>query len=114
MRVAFTLLLSSSELIGLNPSRQNVEVEIELYGIPRHRFGAPKATVKVPGDPFTLHQVIQALVAQCPELSQDAELLGSRFRSMIACINDDTFLSSPNDMIRGSDHVMLLSADAGG
>ena len=84
-------------------------MHVEFFGVPRERAGIPAVEVQAE----TLGQLLEKLAAQVPPLAEfvDANRLHPLF---VANLNGDCFVSDPATPLRESDHVLILSADAGG
>jgi molybdopterin converting factor small subunit len=84
-------------------------MHVEFFGIPRERAGI--AGIDVQAD--TLGQLLGILVARIPRLG---ELVGGNqlHPAVVANLNGDRFVSDPTTPLRENDHVLILSADAGG
>ena len=84
-------------------------MHVEFFGLPRERAGIYGVEVQAE----TLGQLLEKLAAQIPPLAEfvDANRLHPLF---VANLNGDCFVSDPATPLRESDHVLILSADAGG
>jgi len=82
---------------------------VEFLGIPRERAGISELEV----DGETLGQVLATLRARFPSLR---ELITPRglHPSVAASLNGDAFVSDPDTALDADDHLIILSADAGG
>ena len=84
-------------------------MHVEFLGIPRERAGVSDIDIEAE----TLGQLLGTLAVRFPELRElitDAGL----HPSVAANLNGDEFVSDLNRLLRPNDHVILLSADAGG
>jgi molybdopterin converting factor small subunit len=84
-------------------------MHVEFLGIPRERAGVSDIEIEAE----TLGQLLGTLAVRFPELRElitDAGL----HPSVAANLNGDEFVSDLNRLLRPNDHVILLSADAGG
>ena len=84
-------------------------MHVEFLGIPRERAGVSDIEIEAE----TLGQLLGTLAVRFPELRElitDAGL----HPSVAANLNGDEFVSDLNSLLRPNDHVILLSADAGG
>jgi molybdopterin converting factor small subunit len=82
---------------------------VEFLGIPRERAGI--AELEIEAD--TLGQLLESLVMRCPALA--ALITVDRLHPSIAAnLNGDEFVSDPATPLAESDHLLILSADAGG
>jgi len=84
-------------------------MHVEFLGIPRERAGVSEVEIEAE----TLGQLFGTLAIRFPELR---ELIteGGLHPSVAANLNGDEFVSDPNRLLAANDHVILLSADAGG
>ena len=84
-------------------------MHVEFLGVPRERAGIAEVDVEAE----TLGGLIGALATRMPGL---AELIaGDRLHpSLSASLNGDRFISDPATPLAHEDHVLILSADAGG
>ena len=84
-------------------------MHVEFLGIPRERAGISEVEVEA----NTLGQLLGTLAARFPALREliAADCLHA---SIAANLNGDTFVSDPNTSLGPDDHLLLLSADAGG
>ena len=82
---------------------------VEFLGIPRERAGISELEV----DAATLGQLLLTLVTRCPGLG--ALMTADGFHPSIAAnLNGDAFVSDPATPFAEGDHLLILSADAGG
>jgi molybdopterin converting factor small subunit len=84
-------------------------MRVEFFGIPRERVGLSEVEVEADN----LGQLFAVLATRFPALR---ELITTRGldSSIAASLNGDTFVSDPNTSLAADDHVLLISADAGG
>ncbi|HVQ13106.1 MAG TPA: MoaD/ThiS family protein [Vicinamibacterales bacterium] len=82
---------------------------VEFLGIPRERAGISELEV----DAATLGQLLGALTTRCPALSGLMTADGLH-PSIAANLNGDAFIKDPKTPLAESDHLLILSADAGG
>jgi molybdopterin converting factor small subunit len=82
---------------------------VEFLGVTRERAGVAELDVQA----NNLGQLLETLAARMPRL---AELIAvDRLHpSLAASLNGDRFISDPATPLRDEDHVLILSADAGG
>ena len=83
---------------------------VEFLGLPRERVGISEMEVRAE----TLGQLLTALTAQLPGF---AALVAGDHRlhpSIAANLNGDRFVSDLGTALADDDHVLILSADAGG
>ena len=84
-------------------------MQVEFFGIPRQRAGVSELQIQAD----TLGQLLTILAARMPVLSE--LISGSHLNSaFVASLNGDRFISDPETPLRDSDHLLILSADAGG
>jgi molybdopterin converting factor small subunit len=82
---------------------------VEFLGVPRQRAGISELEVQAE----TLGQMLNVLVTRFPAFA--ALVAHDRLHpSMAANLNGDRFVSDPDTALLADDHVLLLSADAGG
>ena len=82
---------------------------VEFLGIPRERAGISELELEAE----TLGQVLWALSARCPGLSEFITDRGLH-PSIVANLNGDEFVSALDTRLAQDDHLLILSADAGG
>ncbi len=82
---------------------------VEFFGVTRERAGVAELYVQAE----SLGQLLETLAARMPGL---AELIAvDRLHpSLAASLNGDRFISDPATPLGDDDHVLILSADAGG
>ena len=84
-------------------------MHVELLGIPRERVGVAALEIEA----HTLGEALRALASRYPPFRE--LLCGGRLHPSIAAnLNTDTFVSDPATPLRSDDHLLILSADAGG
>ena len=84
-------------------------MHVEFFGLPRERAGTPAVEVQAE----TLGQLLETLAAEIPPLAEFVE--ANRLHSALAAnLNGDRFVSDPATPLGENDHVLILSADAGG
>jgi len=84
-------------------------MHVEFLSVPRRLTGTSHIEVKAE----TLGQLLTTLAAQFPELGTFITL-DRLHPSFVASLNGDQFVSDPETALDESDHVLILSADAGG
>ena len=84
-------------------------MHVEFLGIPRERAGISQVEVQAE----TLGELLGMLAAQCPPLRELISAEGLH-PSVAANLNGDEFVRDLSRPLRKDDHVLLLSADAGG
>lgn len=84
-------------------------MHVEFLGVPRERAGIAELDVEADN----LGRLLATLAARMPGL---AELIAvDRLHpSLAASLNGDRFISDPATPLGDDDHVLILSADAGG
>jgi molybdopterin converting factor small subunit len=84
-------------------------MHVELFGVPRERAGISGVEIQAE----TLGQLLEKLAARVPPL---AEFIGANrlHPVFVANLNGDRFVSDPATPLREDDHLLILSADAGG
>jgi molybdopterin converting factor small subunit len=83
---------------------------VEFLGIPRERAGIAEVEIEAE----TLGQLLGALATRYPAL---ADLISADRRlhsSLAANLNGDVFVRDPATLFHKDDHLLILSADAGG
>jgi molybdopterin converting factor small subunit len=82
---------------------------VEFLGVPRQRAGISELEVQA----NTLGQMLTVLATRFPGFA--ALVAHDRLHpSMAANLNGDRFVSDPATVLLDGDHVLILSADAGG
>src|SRR4051812_50083752 len=84
-------------------------MHVEFLGIPRERAGV--ADLDVEAD--TLGQLLDVLADRFPDLRALIPN-GELHPSIVANLNGDAFVSDPKLEFAEDDHLLILSADAGG
>ena len=84
-------------------------MHVEFLAVPRRLAGTSQVEVQAE----TLGQLLTSLAVQFPSLGQFITLdrLDPVF---VASLNGDQFVSDPQTLLGEDDHVLILSADAGG
>jgi molybdopterin converting factor small subunit len=83
---------------------------VEFFGITRQRVEA--AVVEVAGG--SLGEVLRTVRRRFPLLAELITADGHLHPSLAANVNGDVFVSDPTTPLRPDDHLLILSADAGG
>jgi molybdopterin converting factor small subunit len=87
-----------------------MEVEVELFGIPRARAGVARTTAA--GQ--CLGDVLENLAQRFPQLAETC-IDGRRLRpNFTANVRGQRFVTSPDTRLAEGDTVLILSLDAGG
>ena len=82
---------------------------VEFLGVSRERAGIPELELRAE----TLGQLLASLAARLPSLSEIIE--GDRLHpAFVANVNGDRFVRDPATALADDDHILILSADAGG
>jgi molybdopterin converting factor small subunit len=84
-------------------------MHVEFLGVSRERAGVAEADIQAE----TLGCLLGTLAARMPRL---AELItvDRLHPSLAANLNGERFISDPETPLQDEDHVLILSADAGG
>jgi molybdopterin converting factor small subunit len=84
-------------------------MHVEFLGIPRERVGTSELEIEAE----TLGQLLGTLAARYPVFGE--LMAGDRLHPSIAAnLNGDAFVRDPGTVLAKSDHLLILSADAGG
>jgi hypothetical protein len=85
-------------------------IQVELFGIPRHRAGIASLSVEA----GTLGDALLAAGQQAPELAASC-LEGPRLQTgYLASLNGRRFVSDPLTPLCTGDCLLILSSDVGG
>jgi molybdopterin converting factor small subunit len=84
-------------------------MQVEFLGIPRERVGLTEFHVQA----GTLGEVLDTLAARFPAFTELVTAEGLH-PSIVANLNGDEFVSDPATVLAEDDHLLILSADAGG
>jgi molybdopterin converting factor small subunit len=84
-------------------------MHVEFLGVPRHRAGI--SGLEVHAD--TLGQLLGTLAAQIPTLGE-LIAVDRLHPAFVANLNGNRFVSDPGTQLGEDDHLLILSADAGG
>ena len=84
-------------------------MQVEFYGLPRARAGVSGIELQA----NTLGELLEKLAAEVPPLG---EFVGADHLHpvVVANLNGDRFVSDPATPLSENDHLLILSADAGG
>jgi molybdopterin converting factor small subunit len=85
-------------------------VTVEFFGIPRQRAGRAELVVAA----GTVAQTLAAVEQACPRLAGLRQPDGRVGPHYLLSINGSGFVTDPRQLLRPGDHLLLLSADAGG
>ena len=84
-------------------------MHVEFFGIPRERAGVAELDI----DAATVGELLKALADRLPRFRE--LMTPDGLHSSIAInLNGDLFVNDLNTRLAQHDHVLLLSADAGG
>ena len=84
-------------------------MHVEFLAIPRRLAGVSGVEIEAE----TLGQLLKSLAEQFPSLGQYI-VADQLHPSFIANLNGDEFVRDPNTVLQKDDHLLILSADAGG
>ena len=84
-------------------------MQVEFYGLPRERAGV--SGIELQAD--TLGELLEQLAVEIPVLG---EFVGAHHLHpvVVANLNGDRFVRDPATPLSENDHLLILSADAGG
>ncbi len=82
---------------------------VEFLGVPRQRAGVSELEVQAE----TLGQLLDVLATRLPGFA-DLVAQDRLHPSLAANLNGDRFVSDPATALVAGDHLLILSADAGG
>jgi len=88
-------------------------MHVEFFGVPRQRAGLSSLEMNAE----TLGQLLTTLESRIPSLGKfiSTDGQGSHLHpAFVANLNGDQFVSDPRTPLAQTDHVLILSADAGG
>ncbi len=92
---------------GVEP---NGRVTVEFFGMSRHRAG--RADLAAPAGHLT--QLLRCVVQACPRLHDLCQADGRLSPHYLLSINGAPFVTDLCQEVQPGDHLLLLSADAGG
>jgi molybdopterin converting factor small subunit len=84
-------------------------MHVEFLGIPRQRVGVDELEIEAD----TLGQLLGTLASRFPRLGELITVDGLH-PSIAANLNGDAFVRDPGTPLADDDHLLILSADAGG
>ena len=84
-------------------------MHVEFLGIPRERAGISEVEIQA----GTLGELLATLSVRFPAL-RELITAGGLHASVAANLNGDQFVRDLNTSLAADDHLLLLSADAGG
>jgi len=85
-------------------------VTVEFYGLPRQRAGRAKLTVPA----GTVFEALRAVEKMCPALAGLVQANGRLAPHYLLSVNGERFVDDLQHRLHSQDHILLLSADAGG
>jgi len=90
-------------------------LHVELFGVARLIAGRREVSLELPAQP-TLAETLAALAEAVPTLvGRVIDANRSRLVQGYACnVNGLQFVRAASDRLNGGDHVLIMSADAGG
>lgn len=93
-----------------------MEIVVEFFGIPRQRAGCPSRQLLVAGDRVSLSAVLCRLAEEVPELAGECLESGRLLPGTIANVDGQRFVEQAESeiIILPGQHLLLMSADAGG
>jgi len=95
--------------MGLFADSGTGRMYVEFFGLPRERAGVPAIELQA----NTLGELLAVLAERVPPLSEFVE--ANRLHPVLAAsLNGDRFIRDPQTPLCENDHVLILSADAGG
>jgi molybdopterin converting factor small subunit len=83
---------------------------VEFLGIPRERVGVSEIEIEA----GTLGQLLGTLADRFPVFGELMTDGGRLHPSIAANLNGDAFVRDPETVLAKGDHLLILSADAGG
>lgn len=89
-------------------------IRIEFFGIARQRVGVPGAIVAASADELSLADVLRQLCSEFPHVASALLVDGRLHPTLAANLDGQRFISDPTTPIRDGQHLLILSADAGG
>ena len=93
-----------------------MEIVVEFFGIPRHRAGCTSLPVQIVGDRVLLSTLLRQVAEQIPALAGQCIQSGRLLPGTLANIDGQRFVeqAEPEIVILPGQHILLMSADAGG
>jgi molybdopterin converting factor small subunit len=85
-------------------------ITVEFFGLPRQRAGRAELNVPV----GTVAETLAAVEKACPGLAGLVRADGRLAPHYLLSINGHRFLADLDEGLHPADHLLLLSADAGG
>ncbi len=89
-------------------------IQVEFYGIPRHRTGVASTTVEVAGSTIRLNDVFRQLRDRFPDLARDCFDEDGLRDGYAANIDGERFVTDASTPLADGSCLLILSADAGG
>ena len=91
-----------------------MQIQVEFYGIPKHRAGVETVTVATESGSISLGEVITDLTGRFPALAE-ACFNGVGLREgFVANVDGQRFVNDPSFVIQSDSPLLIMSADAGG
>ena len=88
----------------------NGQVTVEFFGIPRQRAGRPELVVPI----SNVAEALTAIEMHCPGLTGLKQADGRPAAQYLLSLNGRQFVTDPGQPLHAGDHLLVLSADAGG
>jgi molybdopterin converting factor small subunit len=88
-------------------------IRVEFFGIARERAGVSELILDLRQSATPLSEVLDEIAARIPALGE-LIVKGRLHQSLTANVNGARFVHDPATMIRNSQSLLILSADAGG
>lgn len=89
-------------------------IQVEFYGIPRHRTGVGTTTVEVAGETVRLSDVFRQLRDRFPGLARDCFDQDGLRDGYAANVDGKRFVTDSSTPMADGSCLLILSADAGG
>ncbi len=89
-------------------------IQVEFYGIPRHRTGVATTTVEVAGETVRLNDVFRQLSDRFPGLARDCFDQEGLRDGYAANVDGERFVTDASTPLADGYCLLILSADAGG
>jgi molybdopterin converting factor small subunit len=89
-------------------------IQVEFYGIPRHRAGVATAIIEVAGATVRLNDVFRQLSDRFPDLARDCFDQDGLRDGYAANVDGERFVTDTSTLLADGSCLLILSADAGG
>jgi molybdopterin converting factor small subunit len=89
-------------------------IRVEFFGIARQRAGVSELLLDLQHASAPLSEVFDEIAARLPALGRDLIVKGRLHKSLTANLDGARFIHDPATLIRDSQSLLILSADAGG